>query len=160
MYWLDEITEEVLKLLQKLNPHKACRPDSISPRVQWELVDKLAPALTLTHNSSLTNGIIPADLRTVFVAPVFIKGKWYSPQNYIPISFTKVVCRVLEHVVSSIMQYQPCLHALLYHLRSWKSWKSIGHSGNMDSLSKFWILSFAEKMEREKRSFLFYFFLE
>ena len=40
---------------------------------------------------------------------------------------------------------QICLPLRMYLICSWKSWKSVGCSGNMDSLSEFWILSFMKK---------------
>ena len=38
-------------------------------------------ALTLIYSSALRNGIIPADLRTAFVTPVFKNGECYRPEN-------------------------------------------------------------------------------
>ena len=71
-----EITEAgVCKLLQNLNPHKACGSDGISPMVLRELADELGPALTLLYISSLRHDIILAGWRAAFVTSVFKDGE-------------------------------------------------------------------------------------
>lgn len=102
-----DITEVgVLKLLQSLDPHKASGPDGISPRVLRELATELSPVLTLIFRSSLKNDAVPADWRTAFVTPAFKKGERSCPANYRPISLTSVVCKMMEHIVTStIMQF-------------------------------------------------------
>ena len=44
-----------------------------------------------------------------------------------------------------------CLPLLFYCICAWKSWKSIGRSGNTNSLSKFWILSCMKTKEKNKQ---------
>jgi hypothetical protein len=59
---MPEITvsiEGVQKLLQKLNPQKACGPDQIPARILRDLVDVIAPPLTLIFQKSLDEGNIP-----------------------------------------------------------------------------------------------------
>jgi hypothetical protein len=64
---MPEITvsiEGVQKLLQKLNPQKACGPDQIPARILRDLADVIAPPLTLIFQKSLDEGNIPNDWRT------------------------------------------------------------------------------------------------
>jgi hypothetical protein len=102
-----EITEQgVATLLKNINPHKACGPDGIRPRVLKELCYELAPALTVLFQSSLSSGTVPADWRDAHVAPIFKKGEQYDPANYRPVSLTSVVCKLLEHIiVSGVMKH-------------------------------------------------------
>jgi hypothetical protein len=55
--------EGVQKLLQKLNPQKACGPDQIPARIRRDLADVIAPPLTLIFQKSLDEGNIPNDIR-------------------------------------------------------------------------------------------------
>ena len=61
------------KLLRTLDPHKARSPDGISSRVLKELGEP-APILSLSYNSSVRSGTVPADRRATYVMPVFKKG--------------------------------------------------------------------------------------
>ena len=101
------ITEErVRRLLKKLNPHKACGRDGISPQVLKELTDTLAPFFTFLYRSWLFTGVVPNDWKTAIVRLVFKKGEWYWAENYLLISLTSVGCRLMEHtIVSSIMNF-------------------------------------------------------
>ena len=51
----------VLKLLQKLNPNKAARPDNIRPKIIKELAPEIAPILTIISRKSLETGEVPPD---------------------------------------------------------------------------------------------------
>ena len=61
----------------------------------------VAPCLTVLFQASLNQGIIPNDWKKAFVVPIFKKGDHSSPANYRPISLTSVVCKLLEHIISS-----------------------------------------------------------
>ena len=102
-----EISEVgVRKLLQELNPHKACGPDEITPMVLKTLATEIAPILTRIFKSSIETGEVPEDWRTANVAPVFKKGEHYEPSNYRPVSLTSVPCKILEHIiVSTVMNH-------------------------------------------------------
>ena len=77
------ITEPgVLKLLQNLDPTKACGPDNISPKILKELANEIAPSLTLIFQKSYDTGMVPADWRHATVAPIFKKGEKYAAANY------------------------------------------------------------------------------
>jgi hypothetical protein len=86
---MPEITvsiEGVQKLLQKLNPQKACGPDQIPARILRDLADVIAPPLTLIFQKSLDEGNIPNDWRTANVTAIFKKGERYKASNYRPVS--------------------------------------------------------------------------
>ena len=94
-----EITESrVLKLLQRLEIHKASGPDQISPRVLKEMANLVAPMLTVILKKSYDDGEVPEDWKTANITPVFKKGKRSDPTNYRPIPLTYIACKLIEHV--------------------------------------------------------------
>ena len=101
-----EISERgVTTLLQNLNPHKACGPDGIRPRVLKELAREIAPPLTALFKSSLSSGSVPADWRDAHITPIYKKGEQYNPANYRLVSLTSVVCKLLEHIIVSAVMH-------------------------------------------------------
>ena len=129
-----KVTEEgVLKMLQSLDPYKACGNDNIHPRVLRELAVYIAPILTTIYNSSLETGEIPQDWRDANVCPIYKKGNHYDPANYRPVSLTSVPCKILEHVLTS---------ALMNHLESNKFYvkNSMDSARNAHAKRNFWTL--------------------
>ncbi|MCG7866607.1 MAG: reverse transcriptase family protein, partial [Candidatus Thiodiazotropha taylori] len=106
---MDHITctvEGTTKLLKKINPNKACGPDSIPARILKELADELAPLLTAIFNKCLEEGEVPEDWRRANVTAIFKKGEKYEPSNYRPVSLTSLCCKLQEHIlVSNIMDH-------------------------------------------------------
>ena len=96
------VTEEgVLKLLLKLNPAKACGPDSIPARILKELAHEIAPYLVSIFQRSLDTGKVPKDWRMANVTAIFKKGEKYKPSNYRPVSLTCICCKIQEHIITS-----------------------------------------------------------
>ena len=95
-------TNGIDKLLKDLNPHKAAAgPDQIKPLVLQKLRDVIAPILQVIFQRSLNTGRVPKDWSTAFVCPLFKKGDTSLASNYRPISLTSILCKVLEHVVTT-----------------------------------------------------------
>ena len=89
----------IVKLLEQLNPKKACGPGLISCRVLKEA--------TL----SLRTGQLPSDwLVNANITPVFKKGKLDDPSNYRPVALTSIVCKTMEHSLNK---------AILIHLEKY-----------------------------------------
>ena len=107
----------VEKLLLKLKPHKAAGPDEIHARVLKELHRPLAPVLSDLFQRSIDTGEVPDDWREANVAPVFKKGERYRASNYRPISLTSIVCKLLEHIITSHMMNFLEDHNILYDLQ-------------------------------------------
>ena len=85
----------ILKLLANLKPDKAPGPDGIKPVVLKELREEIAPVIQLLFQRSLTTGKIPEDWKKSYVSPVFKKGSKSNPANYMPISLTCILCKVM-----------------------------------------------------------------
>ena len=105
------------KLLSKLNPHKASGPDKIKPIILKTLSTELSPILEVLFQKSLEEGSLPSQWKSAYVSPIFKKGEKSNPENYRPISLTCVLCKVLEHVVSSSIVKHFTNHNILYDLQ-------------------------------------------
>ena len=80
------ISEEVvLKLLKKINPHKASGPDMIPACILKDLSDVIAPILTMIFQRTLTLGEVPEDWKSANVTPIFKKGDQFKASNYRPV---------------------------------------------------------------------------
>ena len=91
----------VHKLLSDLNPFKATGPDAISARFLKETANEIAPMLTCLFNQSLATGEVPQDWKKAYVIPIYKKGSKSDPRNYRPVSLTSIVCKTMEHILSS-----------------------------------------------------------
>ena len=107
----------VVKLLSSLKAHKAPGPDGVSPRVLKELATTIGPILTVIYQRSYDTGVVPEDWRSANVVPVYKKGCKTNPQNYRPISLTCIVCKVMEHIITSNIMTHAEHHHILYDLQ-------------------------------------------
>ena len=107
----------IAKLLKDLNPHKAAGPDQIKPLVLQRLRDTIASVLQVIFQRSLDTGRVPKDWSTAFVCPLFKKGDTSLASNYRPISLTCILCKVLEHIVTTNIVSHMDKYNLLYDLQ-------------------------------------------
>ena len=89
------------KILKSLNTSKAMGPDAIHPRILKELSFELSPVITHFFQQSIDNGIIPNDWKDANICPLFKKNDRTTPSNYRPVSLTCILCKLLEHIISS-----------------------------------------------------------
>ena len=107
----------ILKLLKDLNPHKAAGPDQLKPLVLQRLRTVIAPVLQVIYQKSLDTGRVPKDWSTAYVCPLFKKGDTGLASNYRPISHTSILCKVIEHIVTTNVVSHMDQHNLLYDLQ-------------------------------------------
>ena len=107
----------ILKLLKDLNPHKAAGPDQLKPLVLQRLRTVIAPVLQVIYQKSLDTGRVPKDWSTAYVCPLFKKGDTGLASNYRPIALTSILCKVLEHIVTTNVVSHMDQHNLLYDLQ-------------------------------------------
>lgn len=70
------------------------------------MAEEIGPSSYLLYQASLNTEIMPEELRTAYVVPVFKNGERYREENYRPISLTSIYCKVIEHIiVSSIRDF-------------------------------------------------------
>ena len=94
-------TKSISNLLAKLNSSKATGPDQIPIRLLKTAGNVIAPVLRIIYQQSLDSGDLLSDWTNTFVSPIFKKGSRCDPSNYRPISLTCVLCKILEHIISS-----------------------------------------------------------
>ena len=84
-FHLDTLTVssfEVYDELSTLNPHKACGPDQICPRLLKEGAEFIALPLAKLFNKSLSDGVLPRDWVSANITPVFKKVDKQQVSNY------------------------------------------------------------------------------
>ena len=107
----------IMKLLQGLKLDKAPGPDRIKPLFLNKLHSEVAPILQVIFTKSLQEGTLPSDWLKANVSPIFKKGDKTCPANYRPISLTCILCKLLEHIVTSNVVGHLDQHNILYDLQ-------------------------------------------
>ena len=81
-------------------------PDAVSGHVLKQAAAEVTPMLTHLFQQSLSTGEVPKQWKLAYVTPIFKAGKRSNPTNYRPISLTSIVCKAMEHILTSeIMKY-------------------------------------------------------
>jgi len=138
--------EQVLKILETLNPVKSSGPDLLHPRVLKEIRNTIVTPLTLIFKQSYAEGEVAEDWKTAHVKALFKKGSREEAANYRPISLTCIPCKMMEkivrdHIVNymttnrmfSDSQYgfrslRSCALQLLEVMETWTEWLDDGKS--------------------------------
>ena len=107
-------TAEVFALITSLKCNKSCGPDNISPQLVKDNVYYLCEPLTYLYNLSLSQGIVPDQLKIAKVIPVFKKGENSLASNYRPISLLSIFNKVLEKIVYKRLYTFLDKHKILY----------------------------------------------
>lgn len=116
---LQPVSEEyILKQLQQLNPSKSTGLDGIPSRFLRDGSTMLAKPITYIVNLSLTSGIVPDEMKTARVCPIFKKNSRLEVGNYRPVSILVVVSKIVERSVYSQFEKYLVENNLLYNLQS------------------------------------------
>ena len=95
-----EINEEkVKKKLLELNICKSPGPDSMHPRILYDLCEELAKPITIIFRNSIKTMEIPNEWRDGCITALFKKGNRKSTSNYRPVSLTCILCKVMEQFI-------------------------------------------------------------
>ena len=92
-------TQEIIDVLQILNPNKASGPDVISHKMLKICPEKIAIPLRIIFNKSLQQCKYPSSWKIANVMAIFKKGDTSQPSNYRPISLISCLGKVMERVV-------------------------------------------------------------
>ena len=69
--------------------------DGISPKILTDTVEQISTPLAHMFNMSLQEGIVPLEWKEANSIPLFKKGSRQKSVNYMPVSLTSVMCKVL-----------------------------------------------------------------
>ena len=73
--------------------------------------------MQVIYQKSLDTGRVPKDWSTAYVGPLFKKGDTSLASNYRHISLTSILCKVLEHIVTTNVVSHMDQYNLLYDLQ-------------------------------------------
>ena len=105
--------EQVVKLLQSVNTHKATGSDGIPGLILKTFSSTIAPSLTKLMNLSLSKGCVPRVLKVAHVTPLFKGGDAKEPKNYRPVSLLPIISKLLEKLVhSQLSRYLDRTHGI------------------------------------------------
>ena len=87
-------------MLNTLKISKACGHDKIPPKLLRDSAIIIAPILSPVFNQSINTGILPKDLKTAVISPLYKSGSKTECSNYRPISVLSAVAKIFEKLVS------------------------------------------------------------
>ena len=97
------VNNDILKIIQNLNPNKAHGHDKISIRMLQLCDDSLCRPLELIFKGCLTNGIFPSDWKKGSIVPVHKKNDKQCLNNYRPISLLSICSKIFERLIFNEM---------------------------------------------------------
>ena len=62
-------------------------------------MDEIVEPLTEIFNKSVSEGVVPQDLKIANVTPIFKKGTKLGSGNYRPVSLTSHIGKLLERII-------------------------------------------------------------
>lgn len=99
-------TVEISKIIENLKVNKAPGMDNIRAKDIIYCKEKIVSVITRFVNASISEGIVPADLKKSLVKPIFKQGKQSNFSNYRPIAILSVVDKILEtYVLNHLNRY-------------------------------------------------------
>ena len=91
--------DQVLKYLTKLSVNKSTGLDGIPSKFVRDSASIIACPLTHIINLSLVQGVVPDDLKSARVVPLFKKNDKTEVGNYRPVSILCILSKIFERVV-------------------------------------------------------------
>ena len=110
--------QEIIDIIQILDPNKASGPDSISHRMLKICPADIAVPLLIIFNKSLEQCRYPSSWKIANVCVLFKKGDSSLPSNYRPISLISCVGKIMERVVFKHVYNHLQLNKLIYQYQS------------------------------------------
>lgn len=111
-------TEFVYKQICHLNSFKSTGIDDISARFIKDAAIVLTKPITYIINLSITSGIVPDELKSARVKPLFKKNSRTEVGNYRPVSILCIISKLLEKSVYKQLESYFIKNNLLYEFQS------------------------------------------
>ena len=73
--------------------------DGIPPKLLFEIIEQISIPLVTVFNLSLEKGMVPLEWKEANIIPLLKKGSRNKSENYIPVSLTSVICKLLERLI-------------------------------------------------------------
>ena len=89
----------IITITNTLNKKRSSGFDNISTIILFSTIDEIATHLAHIINQSFNTGIVPGNLKTAKVIPIFKSGDNTVLNNYRPISILPAISKVLEKLV-------------------------------------------------------------
>ena len=106
-------SEVILKKLKDLNINKSPGPDRVISRILVELADSIAPSLSIIFQNSYNTGTVPSSWKEANITPIFKKGDKKDSKNYRPVSWTSILCKVMESILKDYILDFLCKNNIL-----------------------------------------------
>ena len=90
---------EVITITNTLNKNKCSGFDNISTIILCSTIEETAAHIANIINQSFNTGIVPGNLKTAKIVPIFKPGDKTALNNYRPISILPAISKVLEKLV-------------------------------------------------------------
>ena len=106
--------DEIIKIINKLGSNKSPGHDLINSNLVKHISQEIAYPLKLIFNESLSNGVVPDDLKIAKVVPIYKKDNPQVFGNYRPVSVLPCLSKILERLVYNRCYELICKHNILY----------------------------------------------
>ena len=111
-------TDNVLKLLEEINPSKATGLDNIAGKFLKDGAIALAEPITELCNLSILQSKFPEGCKQAKLKPLFKKGSKDDPKNYRPISLLPQLSKIIEKIIHGQVQKYLDEKKILYRYQS------------------------------------------
>ena len=88
-----------MKIVSNLKEKKSPGHDGIDNQLLKSIIPYIVDPLVYIVNLSLTHGIVPNNMKTAKVIPIYTKGDHCDVNNYRPISLLTSISKVLERII-------------------------------------------------------------
>ena len=152
MYMYPTDPEEIKKTIQHLKSKKSVGHDGISTKLLKNLSGAISLPLAIVMNKSLSEGIVPTDMKIAKVVPIYKSKDHQSFTNYRPISLLPATSKVMEKIVHKRLYGFLNINHILYN--SQYGFRPKHSTSNAVSEFAYEILSAFDKNETTIATFL------
>ena len=104
-------------MLKGLSPRKATGLDDLPSRFIRDGAEGIAYPISYIINLSLKTGVVPDEIKTVRVIPLYKKNSKLKPGNYRPVSILSTLSKILERAVHIELEIYLKENDLLYRFQ-------------------------------------------
>ena len=109
-----ETEEEVERELLKIDPSKSTGFDDLNPKVIHQIAPLIKYPLALIFNKSLSQGVVPKNLKCSLISPVYKSEDKSLVSNYRPVSVLPCFSKILEKLMFKRLMSFIEKHKILY----------------------------------------------